>query len=83
MRCPLCCCEIKQNLLLPKLALLACSSEACVFPLNLSKEELVAQGLLVRTSEREILAQMEGKFNEAGVDEQIGHLLVKAGDDVL
>ncbi|KAF3991309.1 hypothetical protein FT663_02810 [Candidozyma haemuli var. vulneris] len=78
MLCPLCCSPLKKNLLSSAVAILVCSKETCVFPFNLSKQELMDKELVVRTDEAEIMQQMKTKLEDAGVEDQMVKFLSKA-----
>lgn len=79
MICPLCCSSLRQNLLLPPVALLVCPNELCVYPLNLSPEELARKQLVVRTDEEKILKLMQKKMDEAGVEKKVSDFIVRPG----
>lgn len=83
MICPLCGTGIKKNLLLTSLALLTCPDENCVYPYNLTIEEIQRQKLVVQVTEADIMHQMSPKLTEAGVDFEINHFIVKSDPDVL
>lgn len=83
MICPLCGTGIKKNLLLTSLALLTCPDEKCVYPYNLTIEEIQRQKLIVQVTEGDIMHQMSHKLTEAGVDFEINLFIVKSDPEVL
>lgn len=77
MSCPLCGRALAKYLLLTSVAVSACPAESCVYPFNLSMEELQRQMLLVPASEAEIMAQMRDKLVQAEVDPKISEFMTK------
>lgn len=77
MICPLCGLGLRQNLLLTSLAVAVCSSEKCIFPFNMSVEEMQQKRLMVRTSEKEIMAKMLPKLAGAEIDDKVASFMVK------
>lgn len=82
MHCPLCGLDLRQNLLLTSLAILVCTHESCIYPFNMSMEEIQQKRLMVRTSEREIVAKMAPKLVSAGVDGRVASFIVKEDDSM-
>lgn len=77
MNCPLCFTPLKKNLLLDTEALISCPLDSCIYPLNMSLDQLRHQRLLVQTSEQEILTQMKEKLKTAEVKEKISHFVTQ------
>lgn len=76
--CPLCNAEMKQFILNPNYSLIACSSEHCVFPLNLSMTEIHRRSLIVPISTADILAKMHLKMTQDfQVNPDIASFIVK------
>lgn len=80
MLCPLCGLQLKQNLLSTSLAILVCSHELCIYPFNMTMDEIQEKRLMMRTSEREILTKMSAKMAEAGIDDRVASFMVKEDD---
>lgn len=85
MDCPLCGTGLRQMLLQPTVSIIACPSESCVYPFNLSVAQLLQQNLLitdVKTSD--IMNGMEKKMvQDAQVEERIAHFISKEDNDVV
>ncbi|SGZ46536.1 CIC11C00000002404 [Sungouiella intermedia] len=80
MTCPLCGLELRQNLLLTSLAITVCSNEQCIYPFNMSMEQIQQKRLMTKTSEREIMGKMLPKLAGAQVDEKVASFMVKEDD---
>lgn len=65
------------------MAVLVCLGENCVYPFNLSQEEMVKNQLLVRTNEQTVMLQMRLKLEEAGVEQQMCDFLLKHDPEVM
>ncbi|OBA22624.1 hypothetical protein METBIDRAFT_31497 [Metschnikowia bicuspidata var. bicuspidata NRRL YB-4993] len=81
MNCPLCASELRKHLLSPSQAILSCPNEACAYPFNLPMDEVRRQGLTLRTSELEIMAQMGDKLARAQVDPRTARFMTKSDGD--
>lgn len=80
--CPLCRTGLKQHLLQPKLALVACPNEQCVYPFNLSTEELKRQNLIVEVTTGDIMNGMRAKLELAGVNVRIAEFISREDEDL-
>lgn len=65
------------------MAVLVCLGESCVYPFNMSQEEMVKNQLLVRTNEQTVMLQMLLKLEEAGVEQQMCDFLLKHDPEVM
>lgn len=83
MHCPLCGAGLAKNLLLPSLSIVACPNESCVYPFNLSVEELQRQMLIVKVSEAEIMGQMREKLELADIDAKVSEFMVREDHEVM
>lgn len=81
IHCPLCGLDLRQNLLLANLAIAVCANENCIYPFNLSMEQIQQKRLMVKTTEKEIMAKMLPKLAGAAVDEKVAEFMVK--DDLV
>lgn len=77
IHCPLCGLDLRQNLLLASLAIAVCANEKCIYPFNLSMEQIQQKRLMVKTTEKEIMAKMLPKLAGAAVDEKVAEFMVK------
>lgn len=71
---------LRQNLLLASLAMAVCSNENCVYPLNMTMEEIQQNRLMVRVSDQDIIAKMLPKLAVSQVDDQVASFMVKEDD---
>lgn len=83
MHCPLCGTPLKKNLLLTSLALLSCPQEKCLYPFNLTMEEIQQKKLVIQVTEADIMRQMSDKLNQAGVDAEINLFIVREDSEVM
>lgn len=60
-----------------------CVGEKCVYPFNLSREDMVKNQLLVRTNEQTVMLQMRLKLDDAGVEQQMCNFLLKPDPEVM
>ncbi|KAM9926059.1 hypothetical protein OXX80_006614 [Metschnikowia pulcherrima] len=82
MNCPLCAAELRKHLLSSSQAMISCPNESCVYPFNLSMEEIRSQGLTIRTNESEIMAQMQEKLARADIDSRTAQFMTKPDTDI-
>ncbi|CAN3367432.1 hypothetical protein DICA4_F06612 [Diutina catenulata] len=81
--CPLCGYQLIQHLVQPTMAVLVCPSEQCVYPFNLSVDELHQQKLIVSgIDDEQIVAGMKTKMVEVGVDDRIANFIAKQDRDI-
>lgn len=73
--CPLCATELRQHLLQPALAVVACANAECVYPFNLSTEELKREGLVFEVSTADVMQGMRQKLQQAQVDPRIAEFI--------
>lgn len=83
MICPLCSTGLKKNLLLASLALLSCPNALCVYPFNLTMEEIQLKKLVIKVTEAEIMRQMTDKLSEAGVNNELSNFIARDDPDVM
>lgn len=83
MLCPLCSTGLKKNLLLASLALLSCPNEQCVYPFNLTMEEIQLKKLVIKVTEAEIMRQMTDKLSEAGVESELSNFIARDDPEVM
>lgn len=81
MKCPMCGLDLRQNLLLTNLAIAICSNEKCVYPFNMTMEQIQQKRLMVKTSEEEIMMKMRSKLADAAVNEKVAEFIVR--DDLM
>lgn len=82
LACPLCQTELKLHLLQPQLSIISCPSESCIYPFNLSVEELHSKNLLIPITNQEIMTKMKQKFAETNVYENISEFITSRDDDI-
>lgn len=62
LTCPLCQTELKLHLLQPELSIISCPSLTCIYPFNLSVDEIHSNNLLVPMTNHDIMNKMKQKF---------------------
>lgn len=84
MNCPLCGTPLKQHLIQPNVSLISCPSTECVFPFNLSMEEIQHQNLLITDiNNNDIMNMMQSKMIDvANVDQKIALFISKLDHDL-
>lgn len=83
MSCPLCGEGLRQNLLLTNLAVVACPSEDCVFPFNLSIAEMELRNLILRVSELVIMEKMHVKLQNAKIEQKVANFISRSDEDIM
>lgn len=76
MQCPLCKEDLKQHLLLTTQAMVSCPNKSCVYPFNLSMEEIWEKGHIMQTNEQQIMRQMLPKLQDAGIEDKVSKFIV-------
>lgn len=71
MKCPLCYTDLRSVMLKPSLVLVSCPLEQCVYPMNMSMDEIKAQGLLRRVLDELVMGAMGEKLKEAGLEQRM------------
>ncbi|KAL6453260.1 hypothetical protein SBY92_004827 [Candida maltosa Xu316] len=62
--------------------MISCPSKNCVYPFNLSVDELHSRNLLVPMSNQEVMDKMKEKFAETNVYDNISQFIVRKDDDI-
>lgn len=73
-----------QYLIQPKVSIISCPSEKCIYPFNLSMTEIQQENLLITDVETsDIMTGMQHKMvNEALVNEKIAQFISKEDGDL-
>lgn len=82
-RCPLCSTELKTHLLQPNLSLISCPSTNCIYPFNLSIEQLHQQNLLQSPTNQQVMNMMKDKFKQINVFPKIADFITQQDDEVV
>ena len=78
--CPLCSTELKQHLLQPKLAIIICTNQNCMYPFNMSMEEIKSENLIFEVNSNDIMYGMRQKLMNSNVDSRIADFMSKEDD---
>lgn len=73
---------MKKHLLSSTQAIISCPNEVCIYPFNLSMDEIRSRGLIVRTSEAEIMEQMGEKLAGAEIDPRTARFIIRTDGDI-
>lgn len=75
---------MKQHLLQPSLALILCSSETCVYPFNLTINQLQENNLLISDiKDSDIMSNMLSKMvGDADIDEKLASFITREDSDL-
>ena len=82
LSCPLCQNNLKLHLLQHQLSIISCPSESCIYPFNLSIEELHSKNLLIPITNQEIMEKMKQKFSTTNVYDNISDFITSKDDDI-
>ncbi|ABN67710.1 predicted protein [Scheffersomyces stipitis CBS 6054] len=83
MKCPLCSTGLKQHLLNPSLSIIACPSESCVYPFNMSISELHDHNLILSVSTADIMHNVHKKMNDnKDIDEKLAEFIARDDPEV-
>lgn len=85
MQCPLCATPLRQNLLQPSISLISCPSVSCIFPFNLSINELHDNNLILSNiTTSDIMSNMKSRMvDDANVDPQIANFITREDHDII
>ncbi|CAX44963.1 hypothetical protein, conserved [Candida dubliniensis CD36] len=80
LTCPLCQTELRLHLLQPELSIISCPSLTCIYPFNLSVDEIHSKSLLVPMTNDDIMNKMKQKFkNTTNITEDTSRFI--AGEE--
>lgn len=73
--CPLCLKSLKQHLLQPNLSIISCTNEDCVYPFNLTMDQIRRENLIIEVTTSDIMTNMQEKLINLGVDGKISEFI--------